>query len=388
MFEKCKYYNNHNTSCSLMIDDIVPVAVCPINDKVINTKNDWGYLMNDTNSLYSYFKENILLKFPKIKGTFFIPISSYKYIKSNDKFKVYNRGFDKKFVNFIKNISENFDFAFHGTSHGKYIDINSSKIKDNWKQEFEYLNLKDVKRLNKEITDFERTLNIKLSGGKYPGYKKNQFSEKIIEELNFKWWASSSIMINTKGNLNKTKYFGLNNSIVDIPTNLSGDIFNSKFSKKGFIKILKDELKKFFKKKDYHNPKDFILHLYNNKLPITIQEHFQNQRTDGIRQTPNIYDDINSLSLIFELLKDLDIWYSNCSELCHYIDSYNNTIINFKNDKEFEISYNGNWDKMFLSFISIYSQIENLENGYKTKGTKKGDKWIYNNIAQGAYKYI
>lgn len=50
---KCLYYNNNQTACSLMIDDIVPVAVS--HDGRISPWNDWGYLMDDEASLYNYF---------------------------------------------------------------------------------------------------------------------------------------------------------------------------------------------------------------------------------------------------------------------------------------------------------------------------------------------
>ena len=48
---KCKYYNDAQTTCSLMIDDVVPIAIGI--DGKYGPHNDWGYLMDDEQSLYN-----------------------------------------------------------------------------------------------------------------------------------------------------------------------------------------------------------------------------------------------------------------------------------------------------------------------------------------------
>ena len=84
MIEKCKYYSGSQSACSLMIDDMVPVAVS--SNGVISAYNDWGYLMDNPNSLYTYFNEQILKKYPEIRGTIFMPLSSPKYIPTDEIF--------------------------------------------------------------------------------------------------------------------------------------------------------------------------------------------------------------------------------------------------------------------------------------------------------------
>jgi len=52
-------------------------------------------------------------------------------------------------------------------------------------------------------------------------------------------------------------------------------------------------------------PEKYIQYLYKTGLPITIQEHYQNQGTDGKRQTPNLYDDIKYLDDLFGYLEEV-----------------------------------------------------------------------------------
>ena len=75
-----------------------------------------------------------------------------------------------------------------------------------------------------EIKLFEEKYDIRLFGGKYPGYAKNDESKDIVEKLGFKWWASDSNMINeiVRGK-NNYNYFGDECDILDMPSNLSGD---------------------------------------------------------------------------------------------------------------------------------------------------------------------
>lgn len=387
MIQKCKYYNNYQTACSLMIDDLVPAAVYPFKDNNVWAKYDWGYHMDKENSLYIYFQNNLLNRFPEIKGTFFMPLTSYKYIPENAGYKILRGSFNESFNDFLKRISTNFDFAFHGTSHGKFINPQNVEIINNWKQEFEYLTLQDIDILQEEISKLENKSGVIFTGGKYPGYIKNEHSEQILEKLGFKWWASSSEMINKKTPRNKHDYFGKQIRILNLPTNLSGDIFNNKLVLLNSSIKFKKMIKKILRYKEKVNPYNYIQYLYENQYPITIQEHFQNQRTDGIRQTPNIFDDISSLNHIYSILRGAEIWYVNCTKLSHYLESYDNTEI-ISNKNQIDIKYNGNWDKMFLSFASTHREIKNLESGNIEHGIYKNSIWIYNDLQEGKYQLI
>jgi len=64
MLEKCKWFNNYQAPCCLMIDDLAPVAIS--RDGRIGANNDWGYLMDKPGSLYKYLDQWLFQKYPEI----------------------------------------------------------------------------------------------------------------------------------------------------------------------------------------------------------------------------------------------------------------------------------------------------------------------------------
>lgn len=371
MIVKCKYYNNHHTAALLMIDDIVPVAIS--NNEEFGPFNDWGYLKDNENSLYSYLIKCFFEKHPEIRGTIFLPLLEHENIQSKG-YRVLRGSFDKDFLRFLKNLNDRFDLAFHGIRHtwekeGRTIfefENHDSSLNDEYRQ---------------QVYRFQDKACINFNGGKFPGYKYNEEAIGFFEFMNYKWLASNAVMINKKHILNTITYIP-NTNIVQIPSNLTGDIFNLHF--RSTFSIRKLVKKALFSKRD-PNPERYLGYLYEKRLPIVIQEHYQNQRTDGKRQQPNLYDDIYSLNKLYYYLKGADIWHTTCSDLAHYYDSYENTSIKMIASNEFEIEYSGNWEHMVLSFFSKYQKIENSKTGEVHQGLYKDNVWVFNNLTEGNY---
>jgi hypothetical protein len=126
-------------------------------------------------------------------------------------------------------------------------------------------------------------------------------------------------------------------------------------------------------------------YLYDNQFPITIQEHFQNQKTNGKRQTPNVYDDIFSLDMIYAFLKGRDVWYATCGEISNYYDSFINSKINRIDDNLFILNYAGNYDNASLTLKMDASKIMYLKTGVTIHGIYKNDSWVFNNLKPGYY---
>lgn len=118
---KCKYYNNSQTACTLMIDDLSGLAVT--NNGILSPGNDWGFGLKNKNSLYKYFESNLLNKYPDIKGTVFFATKIHECQNKNAGYKLLKREIDSEFRDFVKKISNEFEFAFHGTTHVKYFDV-------------------------------------------------------------------------------------------------------------------------------------------------------------------------------------------------------------------------------------------------------------------------
>ncbi len=382
MLKKCKYYNNHQTAVSLMIDDLSPIYISYDNGK-IKPWYDWGYERFKKDSLLDYFYKNFLNKFPEVKGTIYLPLKSEDGLPktSNSGMYIKSNSFTNKDSDFFDNLSLFFDFAFHGLQHASY---RNNDVTDKYIYETENLKLINYESIKNELENFSRISNNVMSGGKFTGYHYfNEESFELIKKLGFKWWALR-LSVNKKKN-NSHSYIKIrSDKILDLPTNLNGNSFKRYLENSSNLKSYYYSLKKFYRKIQIENYLDY---LYSNQYVITIQEHFQNQAFNGKIQTPNVFDDILSLEYIYSIIRGCDVWHVNNSELSHYIESYDFTNIKNINENTIKIEYNGCWDKMFLSFLSNKPQI--IENKTKKiiKGIYKNNFWIYNNLNQGLYSY-
>jgi len=380
--EKCRYFNDSQTACSLMIDDLVPVAVSM--DGIVNSNNDWGYLMDKAGGLYDYFNMHIIKKYPELKGTFFMPLNSMNFIPMNTGYIVTKKKVDDEdFLAFLCRISGSFEYEFHGDKHVYYSE------EGNIVHECSTSTSQQVDLIVSSVAEFSEKSNIVFSGGKFPGYKYNEQALAIIKKLNAKWWALDVSMINKackKNDLTFDEKLG----IVLIPTNVCGDIFRCYFSPqkssvKSFVKqIIKWVLPKYSK----FDPVIYLNYLYSNQFPIIIQEHFQNQTTNGKRQTPNVYDDIFSLDLIYAFLKGKDVWYAKCGEIAHYFESYIHTEISIPSKNTFSVRYFGIYEAPFLSIKSSAPKIVHIASNKEIMGISKNGCWIFNKISPGTYKTI
>ena len=296
---------------------------------IIQPEEDWGYAGLDENGAYQFLEREILLVNPKVKATFFVPVGRRVDIINNSKIKSYPYPINKttksrEFFSYVHNKTPH-ELAYHGLTHG----VAGVERRD-FTQEWEGFNdLDEAKNsINKGKKIFKETIGEFPVGGKYCGYKSNEFSDKSIDETNFKWWCRYynkgiesiedkdmvGIDANPLSNYN-IKYFG-KKKVIDIPTTMTGSLFNkSKTTRNPITKIKQTIFKKLFIREKLKQL-DFLL---ENNLIISIQEHMSPARVDGKRQNPNIFDDKRSLRIILEYLKTKNVWYCTCTELANWI---------------------------------------------------------------------
>lgn len=369
---KCRWFNDHQAPCCLMIDDLVPAAVSL--DGKLGPHNDWGYLMDGPDSLFAYFKRYLLDPYPEIKGTIFMPLEAQYSIPEGNSYQVFKRDIDEGFVAFTKQLSERFELAFHGIRH-TYLE------EGRWIYEFEGPEDNDLARCEEKLKTYA-ALGIGFSGGKFPGYKYNEKALAFARRSGFKWLALDAGMINRKGQGNEPSLVP-GTEMVNIPTNVSGDAFREKT--RG-ISRFKHALKNMLHWRNRFNPEEHLEYLYLHGLPITIQEHFQNQRTDGRRQTPNIHDDIHSLDRMFFLLHPLDLWHASCSEIARYFDSYANTEVMKRGDNEFEVGCRLGWSGTRVTLSTGSPRLEEVHSGKQWPGTPKNGRYLFNDLSNGIYR--
>ncbi len=381
--EKCRYFNDHKTCCILFLDDL-SLTYTSI-DGTLNPSNDWGYGMMDQDSLFAYLYKNLFDKYPEIRGTVFMPLEKHGAQNRNAGYRVFFREYDEDFITFSGMLSDRFEFAFHGIHHGRYKDPDNPSFSV-WENEFEYFNFGDTGAIRQALDSFEKISGIRMRGGKTPGYKNNEFLTGIIKELGFKWWVSSADMMNRKSGGNECSYIGDGCNIVNIPANVSGDIFR-KYSL-SLDKYRFPVLKYIKTGYSLYKNRAFLSYLYEKGLPITIQEHCQNSRTDGRRQRYNIYDDLNSIDEIYGILRGYDVWHTKCGELAEYFNNYKSIEIKEVDENRFEIINTGSCSEPEISIRHDKNEILNLENNERQHGLYKNGYWVYNGLKPGKYRLI
>ena len=372
MINKCRYFNDHQSAACLMVDDLVPALVS--RDGKTSARDDWGYLRNSDESLYAYLSKWLFDKYPEIRGTVFLPLDSHNYIDQNSGYCVKTREMDQEFFSFLHNISDRFEFAFHGVKHAWFDNISYMPV-----HEFARPTEKIIEHALERVHAFTDHSGIRFMGGKFPGYKYDSKALEVIPKLGCKWWALDSSMIQRVGQ--NSVHYHESSQFINIPTNLCGDIYNTNKSK-DILRSIKSKLKNRFSGR----PNDFLSYLYEQSLPITIQEHYQNQRTDGIRQRPNLFDDIASLDILFGYLRSKDIWHANCTEIAHYFDSYQRVKIAEIGQNSFSISYSGLFESPMISIVCDSPIIDSMDGSGSIKGLYKSGKWIFNINNCGEYR--
>ena len=325
-----KWKNNANSPVLFFVDDLANKWVDINHDGKIQSEEDWGYAGFDKNGAFYFLEKEILSVNPKIKTIFFLVVGKRTssitdgVIKSVS-YPINKTDKSKKFFKTLQN-DEHFEIAYHGTTHG----VPGKELKD-FKQEWEsYKSLDEaLTTINRGKEIYKETIGVFPNGGKYCGYISNKFSDESIDKSGFKWWCRYYNRAAIDG-CNETEFCGKDknsfssfnvkffgkNKVVDIPTTIPGSLLNLVFRPgKGIKGILKKILKPLIirwklKKIDY---------LLANNLVISIQEHISPSREDGKRQTPNIFDDRESLKTIFKYLKKKNVWYCTGSELAEWV---------------------------------------------------------------------
>lgn len=326
---KTKWKNGADSPVLLFIDDLANKWIDLNGDGIVQTEEDWGYAGLDENGAYNFLEKEILTANPEVKVTFFVPVGKRSdYIERSgyisNSFPINSSKKSRDFFRFVHNETKH-ELAYHGLTHG---------LPGNDSREFmqEWLMYKSKSEalitIREGLDIFKDVVGEYPAGGKYCGYESNGFSDDSIVESGFKWWCryynkgieQRNCPISGKDKNRFTAYsiktFGKSN-VIDIPTTLPGSLATINQNGNYFKKCLKWLFKRYLIRKKLKQI-DFLL---DNNLIISIQEHISPSREDGIRQTPNIFDDRESLAEILKYLKKKNVWYCTGTELYDYLIS-------------------------------------------------------------------
>lgn len=345
-----KWYKNANSPVLFMVDDLANVWVDLNNNGKVDLEEDWGYDKNNLNSSFRFLNERILKYFPEVKVTFFTSVGERSPILNNYNIPRFAEPINcnYKIKEFFKSVNDNnkFEIAYHGLNHG----IPGEDTKD-FCQEWKTFNSIEeaVNQTEKGKKIYFDTFGKFPKGGKYCGYKSNEFSDESINITGFLWWCRywnpelKNIPLRKRFEIN---CFG-SNKVIDIPSTFNGGHFTFKKRASVFRYIVKNCMKPFWIKKGFNLLEYFL----KNKLIISIQEHISPSRVDGKRQGPNIFDDKESLNKIFNFLKYKNVWYATATEVAEYFETRENTKVFIMGKDKFKLNYTGRVKNVFLTLL-------------------------------------
>lgn len=327
--ERCKWYNNADSPVLVMIDDLANAWVDTNHSGTVDWGEDWGYFKNEDWSSFRFLNEQILRFFPDVKVTFFVPVGVRVGMIANPQIKMVSDQINaneesKAFFRFVHN-HPNYELAYHGTTHG-IVGRQAADFQQEWAT---FGSLEEaLARIGEGFEIFEDAVGSKPQGGKYCGYTSNEYSDDSINEAGFTWWCRYWNRGQVEGTGDPTfgndvnpltnydvKYFG-SRAVIDIPSTVNGALLNGI---SGTDRSLKGTAKRILKKVYIRRKLQEIDDLLENHLVISIQEHIAPSRDDGKRQSPNIFDDRESLIHIFNYLKGKHVWYCTGTELADYV---------------------------------------------------------------------
>jgi len=342
---KAKWFNDADSPVVLMIDDLNNLWFDLNENGRPELGEDWGYWRDLPNSSFTFLQENLLNKFPNIKVTFFTVVGEpviceYKYGK------VHQGKMDQnsEMAQFFRSIhrSPNFEIAYHGLTHGV---IKDEKYVHEW---YSFSSVKEALRNIEEGQKIcQQVFGERLRGGKYPGYASNIYSDKSIDKAGFLWWCRDWTYGEYLARRNdystlEMKTFG-ENAVVDFPSTVNPSILSGN----PVIRMAKLVFREFF----WQFLKAYLERLLRNKEVISIQEHMGAIKANGIRQSPNIIDDMPVLRHIFSFLSERKVWYATCSQITNYFVASTATKVEAVEEGGFRLKYEGKVENPWLTLL-------------------------------------
>lgn len=340
---KAKWPNDADSPVVLMIDDLDNLWFDLNGNGHYALGEDWGYWRDLPGSSFAFLKNNLIDKFPKIKITFFTVIGDPTICKHKYG-KVYKGAIneDEKTAEFFRHIhfSPNFEIAYHGLTHG---------IIRNGKYIHEWDSFNSIEQALRNIEEgqgiCQRVFGEKLKGGKYPGYTSNTYSDESIDRAGFSWWCrhwtyDDFLKAGSNYSVFEMKTFG-RNKVVDFPSTVNPSTFRNPIKK----------IARMILRRPHKSLKMHLEGLLSNKKVISIQEHAGAIKANGVRQTPNIIDDMPVLHRIFSYLRGKNVWHATCSEIANYFHTFTSTQIETVDKKSFRLKYTGRVEKPGLTLM-------------------------------------
>ena len=323
---KCQWMNDADAPVIFMIDDFTNAWFDKNANGKLDTGEDWGAGGRTESSAIAFLEKNLLHGFPEIKVTLFAVVGKMSAFRKECTFTGSGRmDEDEEALQKFRPIffDDRYEIAYHGLNHGR-----PAKESERFCQEWlTFCSVRDaVKQIEEGKRIYQNAFGSLPEGGKYCGYRSNEYSDESIDQSGFNWWCRywypKDSYQEEECECFDLRFFG-ENRVVDIPSNVNGMHWKIKQVKK-LIKLRKI---------------------------IAIQEHISPYRVDHRIQTPNIVDDLKELRRLFKYLSKRNLWYTTCGEVANYFRANQLSTIYNVSSKGFAMEYSGKTKNTVLTLL-------------------------------------
>ena len=367
--EKARWFNNAQAAAVLTLDDLAN-GWLDMDGSGLQPANDWGFACRGQNSIYRYFEDRILQAHPEIRFTVFTVFGRHccDMVRGGLPGQAGSIFESDEFVRMLEHIvSTGNEIAYHGHHHGP---PNATIDPSTWGKEYEYFGRPEYRRIvSDDLQRLHEITGIEVLGGRSPRYQYDEGIVEMVSELGLRWWSFDYTPFESA--------WAYRGDVLGFPTNLPGNVFPTS------PRSLRDRIWSVISMP----PERRIEKMVEAGQLVTVTEHFLRSRPDGKPQTPTVFDDVDSLLRIFDVLGRHDIWYATCSEIAHYRDSHGRTEITLLDGQRVRVVYSGRWPSPLLTLIADSPGFRNVATGARIRGVlREPGRWVFNNVEEGCYE--
>lgn len=367
LLAKARWFNDAQAAVALTIDDLSYGYLDPTGAG-LRPFNDWGYGCRGEGSVFRYFEEHFLARFPEVSYTVFLPFGAHSVLlaasgaasHAGDIFE------SREFGALLQHIAAGgHEIAYHGHNHG----AKSPRVDPRtWVDEdAQYTPEQYCALVGADVARIKTEYGIAVRGGRSPGYRGGPALEAAATSGLFRWWSFDY----TPGRCP----CAYRRNVFAFPTNVSGEVLGRRPGHaRDLVRVFRWERT--------------LARLLEQRAIITVTEHFMQFRPDGRRQTPNVFDDLRSLQRIFAFLRGVDVWHATCTEIARYQEAYDHTRLNVRADGTYELRYEGSWDNPRLALVADTQRIQDVATGAALRGAHKRGRWVFPGVAPGVYRVL
>lgn len=302
--------------------------------------NDWGAGCDEPGSAFAWLRDELLARFPEIKVTFFVPVDRAVDVDPPafpSRFEPIDRR--PAFRAFLERLAADprFELAYHGKEHGK-----PGPRREDYVPEFAGYGSLDaaLEGLERGRAIWRAVFGREPEGGKFPAYEPGRFGEAAVDGAGFLWWCRGwdrgAQPEGAPGSF-PPRLFG-ERGVVDVPSTVHGGLLTLPPLRPLRPRRLAGLALRAWRSRARLQRQ--LAQLRSGGDVISVQEHITWSRPDTGRQTPNVFDDLPTLTRIFQALRGRPVWHATCGEIARYFEARERSTL-APSEGGFELRYRG-----------------------------------------------